>query len=309
MIELRRILCPVDFSEATAQAVRPAISLATEYGAELYLLHVLDFPHPHLDALGPSYDVVPYYKEMEDEAARRLDELVDEEARVYADTHVVVRRGVPFMEILKMSQDNEIDLIVMPTRGRSGVDRFLFGSVAEKIVRMAACPVLTIAPSESAPKPFTPKRILYPTDFSDYSDCALPYAVSFADRYNADLIMLHVVTLWDYDPANPEWRFPPLPEQHKAAAEEAAKKALEIHGGPGVPDQIKVDRRLVRGFDPSVEIVQTSEDSEVDLIVMATHGRTGLKHALLGSTAEKVTRYAECPVLTIKHPEHQTFVP
>lgn len=309
MIELRRILCPIDFSEATPHAVRPAISLATEYGAELHLVHILDYPHPHLDALGPSYDVMPYYKEMEDEAARRLDELVDEEARKFADTRVSVRRGAPFLEILNMASDDKVDLIVMPTRGRTGVDRFLFGSVAEKIVRMAACPVLTIAPREGAPRAFTPKRILHPTDFSDYSDCALPYAVSFADKYNAELIMMHVVTIWDYDPANPEWRFPPLPEEHKEAAEVAAQKALDIHGGPGVPTALQVERRLVRGFDPSVEIVQTSEDSDVDLIVMATHGRTGLKHALLGSTAEKVTRFADCPVLTIKHPEHDSLAP
>lgn len=309
MIELRRILCPIDFSDATPHALRPAVSLATEYGAELHLVHVLDFPHPHLDALGPAYDIMPYYKEMELEAGRRLGELVEEDVDGYASVKTSVRRGAPFLEIITMTKDDEFDLIVMPTRGRSGVDRLLFGSVAEKVVRMASCPVLTVSPKDGEPQPFAPQRILHPTDFSDYSDHALPYAAGLAQRYSSELLMIHVVTMWDYDPANPEWRFPPLPEEHSAAAEEAARSALDEHGKPTVPDEVSVERRLVRGFDPPVEIVQAAEESDVDLIVIATHGRTGFRHALLGSTAEKIVRFAHCPVLTVKHPEHEFVSP
>lgn len=308
MIDLRRILCPVDFSEATPHGVRPAISLATEYGAELYLLHVLDFPHPHLDALGPSFDVMPYYEEMEAEAGRRLAELVDAEARQFADLNSTVRRGTPFLEIIDFAKDEEIDLVVIPTRGRTGVDRFLFGSVAEKVLRMAPCPVLTIPPKEGEPASFTVDKILHPTDFSDYSDHALPYAASFAERYSAELLMVHVVTVWDYDPANPDWRFPPLEPDHQKAVEESAQQSLEEHGGK-IESDIRVEQRLVKGFDPPMEICRVADEENVDLITMATHGRTGLRHALLGSTAEKVVRYAECPVLTVKHPEHEFVAP
>lgn len=309
MIDLRRILCPVDFSEATPHALRPAISLATEYGAELYLLHVLDFPHPHLDALGPSFDVMPYYEEMEAEAGRRLESLVDEEARRFAGASATVRRGTPFLEIINFAKDEEIDLVCLPTRARTGVDRMLFGSVAEKVVRMAPCPVLTVPPSEDEPSAFRLRRVLHPTDFSDYSDRALPYAVSFARRYDADLLMIHVVTVWDYDPANPEWRFPSLEEEQRKAAEDTAQASLEAHAEEKIADELRVEKKLVKGFDPPLEIVRTAEDEEADLIVMATHGRTGLRHVLMGSTAEKVIRYAECPVLTIKHPEHEFVAP
>lgn len=308
MIDLRRILCPVDFSDATPHGVRPAVSLATEYGAELYLLHVLDFPHPHLDALGPSFDVMPYYEEMEVEAGRRLAELVDEEARQFADLNATVRRGTPFMEIIDFAKDEDIDLIVIPTQGRTGVDRFLFGSVTEKVLRMAPCPVLTIPPREGEPEAFTIDKVLHPTDFSDYSDHALPYAVSFAKRYDAGLLMVHVVTVWDYDPANPEWRFPPLEPEHQRLVEENAQQTLEEHGGK-IESDVHVEERLVKGFDPPMEICRVAEEEDVDVIVMATHGRTGLRHALLGSTAEKVARHSERPVFTVKHPEHEFVVP
>ncbi|MFQ5742703.1 MAG: universal stress protein [Acidobacteriota bacterium] len=309
MIELRRILCPVDFSPATAHALRPAISLATEYGAELFLVHILDYPYPHLDALSPAYDITPYYQQMEEEAGQRLDQLVEEETGEFLAAHAVVRRGAPFLEIISMAKEKNIDLIVMPTRGRRGVDRLLFGSVAEKVVRLASCPVLTLSPGGEESAPFAPARVLHPTDFSGYSDHALPYAESFARRYSAELLMVHVVTVWDYDPSNPEWRFPPLPQEQQAAAEEAARQALEGHGASTMSDGLKVERRIVKGFDPPVQIVRTAEEAEADLIVMATHGRTGLKHVLLGSTTEKVIRLARCPVLTVKNPEHEFVLP
>lgn len=309
MIALRRILCPIDFSKMTRHALRPAISLATEYGADLFLLHVLDFPYRNLDAVAPGYDIMAYYKEMQKNAERHLDELVEADAREFAPTHTVVRRGPPFLEIINLAKEENIDLIVMPTRGRIGMSRFLLGSVAEQVVRMSACPVLTISPREKIPEGFSLGRVLHPTDFSDYSDCALPYALSFAERYDAELLLLHVVTLFDSDPANPEWRFPSLPPENLKAGEEEARKSLEKCGGDSVPETLEVRRRLVRGFDPSREIANVADEEKVDLIVMATHGRTGLQHVLLGSTAEKLVRYSACPVLTVKHPEHEFVLP
>lgn len=301
MIELDNVLCPVDFSRATPHAVVPAASLATEYGANLHLVHVLNFPYPHLETVAPSFDLQRYYMEMEEEAEVRLSALVDEDSRRYAPTHEHVLRGVPYEEIVRFAEERDVDMIVMPSHGRTGLDRVLYGSVAEKVVRMARCPVLTVSPYDGEPQAFSPDRIVFATDFSDASDSAFGYALSLADKYDASLLMIHVVTLWDNDPANPDWRFPAIPPEHLDAVMTAARQRLDDRGTRASDDKIQVESRLVRGFDPAREIVRLVESEDADLVVMSTHGRTGISHALLGSTAEKVVRYLDQPVLTIRH--------
>lgn len=306
MIELNKILCPVDFSEATPFAVRPAVSLANEYGAELILVHVLNYPYPYTDALGPSFDVQLYYDEMEEEALRRLEGLVDEDDRRFSGFRKVILRGTPHREIVELAREEDVDMVVLPTHGRTGLDRWLFGSVAEKVVRLAPCPVLTVTPRQEEPEPFMMDRVVVATDFSDYSDRAVPYAYDLARRYDATLVMVHVVTLWDYDPANPDWRFPALSEEHREAMESAAEQEMERIVEQVGADEVEVERRLVRGFDPAVEIDKLADEVDHSVIVMATHGRTGWQHAILGSTAEKVVRYSSSPVLTIKPAEAES---
>ncbi len=297
---IRRILCPVDFSEATRFALTPALSMATEFGAELVLLHVLDYPYPHVGPVVQGFDIEDYYVAMEQKAVEQLESLVDEEAREYASARPLVRRGSAFREIVRLAEEEKPDLIVLPTHARTGLDHVLWGSVAEKIVRLAPCPVMTVSPRQEEPRPFGGERVLLATDFSKGSETALQSAVSFARHYDAELLMAHVVTVWDYDPANPDWRFPPLPSEHLSAIEARGREQLGEAGEDLIADDLNVRTILVRGFDPGMEIVRTADEEAADLIVMSTHGRTGVSHLVIGSTAEKVTRYATCPVLTVK---------
>jgi len=296
---IKRILCPVDFSEATKFALTPAVSLATEFNAELILCHVLDYPYPHVGPVVRGFDVESYYDVMEEKALSQIEEYVDDDARVHAPTRAVVRRGSAYGEIVRLAEEEDVDLVVLPTHARTGLDHILWGSVAEKVVRLAPCPVMTVSPRLELPRPFGGERILFATDFSRCSEHALPSAVSIARHYGAELLMVHVVTAWDYDPANPEWRFPPISPEHRGALEDAGREQLEQAGG-AVDNDIGVRTLLVRGFDPGLEIVRTAEEEDADLIVMATHGRTGVSHLVVGSAAEKVVRFAGCPVLTIK---------
>jgi nucleotide-binding universal stress UspA family protein len=159
---------------------------------------------------------------------------------------------------------------------------------------------MTVSPRQEKPRSFGGKRVLFATDFSQGSEHALETAVSFAKHYGAELLMTHVVTVWDYDPANPEWRFPPLPSEHVSEIETHGKERLDETGESVSDSGVDVRTLLVRGFDPGLEIARTAEDEDADLIVMSTHGRTGVSHLVIGSTAEKVVRYATCPVLTVK---------
>lgn len=150
------------------------------------------------------------------------------------------------------------------------------------------------------------KKVLCPTDFSDFSMHALTYAVSFAQQYKAKLLLLHVVDVFLHDPA---YFAPYAPDG--SAFEDFEKKAmarLEEICKKSIPAAVEAEPvvRVGRAF---VEIVRAAREMEADLIVIATHGRTGLSHAMFGSTAERVVRKASCPVLSVKHPEHEFVMP
>lgn len=143
-MKIERILFPIDFSEGAMNALDYAISLAKEYNAKLYLLHVVhdvsmtagwQVPHIRIDEL---------YRSMEESASKELEKCCQEELKGVKDIEKIVLKGIPDDEILKVARDKKIDLIIIGTHGRTGIDRLLFGSTAEKVVRKAPCPVLSV---------------------------------------------------------------------------------------------------------------------------------------------------------------------
>jgi nucleotide-binding universal stress UspA family protein len=152
----------------------------------------------------------------------------------------------------------------------------------------------------------TIKKILWPTDFSDFSFYALNYAVSFAKQCKAKLLILHVVDVFLHDPA---YFAPYVPDRSMFDDfEKKAQARLEEVVRKRIPAGIETEA-IVRAGRAFAEIVRAAKEKEADMIVIATHGRSGLSHAMFGSTAEKVVRKAPCPVLSIKHPEHEFVMP
>jgi len=300
MMPIKKILCPIDFSDATPFALLPALSLAKENDAELVLLHVLKYPYPYVGGLAGHIDVESYYDSVEEVARQRLESLRDEHGAAARAVHTALFRGIPEEVIVEYAADEGVDLIVVPTHARTGVEHWLLGSVAERVVRGAQCPVLTVSPRQESPQPFHPSTILFATDFSEHANRALPAAIELAEHYGAELVMIHVVTVWNNDPANPDWRFPELPEEHREAIEEAVRQHFDAAMAGVETDHDAIRTRHVRGFDPGLDLIEAAREEGAELIVLATHGRLGLAHMLIGSTAEKVIRYAECPVLSIK---------
>jgi len=146
MVKLQKILCPIDFSENSLEALKYAAHTALKENATVYLIHIVD--SRVYDYGGPIYEpIMPAMKSVVDQASKdqltdKLLEKVPKEIQGRVET--VVSFGVPFVEIIKAARDYDIDLIIMGTRGRSGVSHMLIGSVAEKVVRKAPCPVLTV---------------------------------------------------------------------------------------------------------------------------------------------------------------------
>jgi nucleotide-binding universal stress UspA family protein len=296
-VRLKKILATTDFSKLSRIGLRYAVSLADKLGATLALLHVVE-PSPRF-AGEEGVLLVRNDLETLELAERQISKLANTLSNKDSAVRAFVRYGKPFNEIAVLASAREVDLIVMATHGHTGLKRVLLGSTAERVVRHARCPVLTIPSrsiSEQGGKAFTfrLKKILVPIDFSQTSAQALPYAASLAERFGAEVILLHVIEPLPL-PVDSGY-VPPGPQSpdRKVAQDHLLRLRQEVFAADAPA------RTLVRIGAPFQEIADAAKSLGADLIVLTTHGYTGLTHVLLGSTAERVVRYADCPVLVVR---------
>jgi len=294
---LGRILVPTDFSRHAVHALNYAVPLARQVKGRITLLHVVEWP------LIPS----------------ELGNLILDDTKVQAAGHTaldgvaarqipgdllektLVRSGTPYREIAEAARWLRMNLVVIGTRGRTGLERVLLGSTAERVVRHASCPVLTVPPRGRVKGPrrsaasLAPaiNRIMVPVDFSEQSRAAVAYAAGLARLMAARLALVHVYPLL---PAQPT-RFRVQMRQCVAEIGLEARHRLEKLASP-FHDGAEVELFLRQGT-PYREILDVARAWRSDLIVLPTRGLTGAKHFFLGSTAEAVVRSAPCPVLTL----------
>nr|BCX00555.1 MAG: universal stress protein [Bacteroidota bacterium] len=300
----RRILVPTDLSENAARAYPYARSLAERFAARVDLLHII----PSTEAL--SLSLVrseasfawskDLYSLLQAERQEQLDRIARESfPEVLGETRIAI--GKPDTALLETIHAGHYDLIVMGTRGGDGVSVGA-GATAERILRRAHVPVLAVPPH--APVPPRWERILYPTDFSELSRAALPWALLLAEAFSGTVIFFHMLYLGE-DPRVVE-KAPSEAEleamrqrlhehiraEHHVESEESLRRNRQS-------PPVRFERVFVRGYAAYDEIVQYADEG-ADLIVMSTHGRTGLAYLLLGSTAEKVLQHSRKPVLLIR---------
>lgn len=294
-IDIRTILVPTDFSPPSLKALKYARALAKEFGAALHLLHVNDIA-VEAPTLAPLF---PANREMGNKLRRRLHAIAAECALPIRGLRCHVRVGKAFNEVCDAARELRADLIITATHGYTGVTRVLLGSTAERIVQHSPCPVLVVREREREfirNGVFQLKKILVPTDFSEHSLQALRYAIGLAKRFGAKLVMLHSVYPHYYS-TNDEYTasdLPALMQSVSDAAETQMRELVRKTAFLGVP----FETDIFLGF-PGQKIVDYATAKAVDLIITSTHGRTGLKHVLIGSTAEQVVRYSKCPVLVV----------
>ena len=304
MTRISRILVPTDFSATSDEALAFAKTLAGRFGASLHLVHAFEDPFTAAAFASEAYSTLPLTlrDDMVREAERRLADRLPEDQKVLFNGTTEIVAGTPTKTITEYAATLGADLIVMGTHGRSGVAHLLLGSVAERVVRQAAAPVLTI---RQPPGPV--KRILVPTDFSATADAALDYAYLVAERFGASLQLLHVLD----DPfvsegMTAEAYISEAPVLRSAMLRDAQSR-LSHRSAPR--DQgVRVDSEVLFGHGAKT-IAEYAQTLGVDLIVMGTHGRTGVAHLLLGSIAERLVRTAPCPVLTVRHPKARAHYP
>ena len=302
MVDIKHILCPVDFSEFSRHAFDRAVAVARSYAADVTVLHVLPVPSA-VPALpygpeGPG----PFGFEAVDRA-RALAELSrflasEQETGIRLHYEAAESPSVQ-KEVLTQASRLSADLIVMGTHGRSGFDRLFLGSVAEKVLRTSPVPVLVVPPNvpEGVPVGRDPFRsILCAVDFSEDSARALGYAASLARHAAGRLTVLHSVEAMPvgYDPLEGVNFDVVGYEQARGNAARAELRTFVQSIAPEAVTATVVTR--VRAYR---EILRIALERQADLIVLGVHGRNAFDRLVFGSTTEQVVRRATCPVLAV----------
>lgn len=298
MIEIARILCPVDFSKPSRAALEVSLTLARWYGSQVSVPHVVQIALPPAPfAAEPPFMMTPA---LEADTLDHLHEFIAEcgpgDVRVSPSVHV----GAAVAEILRQAEDLPADLIVIGTHGRSGFEHLLMGSVAERVLRKAACPVCTVREADAS-RPHTPpapfQNVLCAVDFSPPSESALEYALSVAQESGGRLTLVHAHD-WPLDVRATEVLGADAARYQRqlhdrAARELAAAVPADARSWCRIEELVTIGR-------PYEVILQAARDMAADLIVMGVHGRIGLNLHVLGSTTDRVVREATCPVLTVR---------
>jgi nucleotide-binding universal stress UspA family protein len=290
MTQLRRIIVGHNFFPDGEVAVRSAVALAERSGAEILLTHIVE-PFPLSLRMG--FPTVPAQKLLEEAVSHTHDQLTDLAARSeYASVRIEVdtHQGKPFVELITTCRHWHADLIVVgaPTHD---LDRFL-GSTTERVVRKASTPVLVA----KQPLAIGPKTILVPTDFSPASKPAAEEALTLVRGFGGRIIFVHVLDLSYIYPVGfggEAYVPPPLTVQDFELDWQAFLSDLPLGGG-------LVWEKQTREGHAAQTITEIAAEVEADLVVIGTHGRTGLAHILLGSVAERVIRTTACSVLTVR---------
>lgn len=283
------ILVPTDGSEHARRAASHAAQLATAFEATVHVLSVVDVAAASgpFDAGGVDEEYVSRLQQVSDEAIDDVTSVVGTDS-----IHAARREGSPATVVVEYVEENEIDLVAMGTHGRTGIDRFVAGSVTESVLRKSPVPVLTVRASDLSEATGSYDDILLPTDGSDAAEAAVADALAVAEAFDATVHVVNVVDAGAASGGNP------LPtailDSLQSAGEESVESIAEQvreHGLDVVTD-VSVDF-------PARGLLDYTEEQDVDLIAMGTTGQTGLSRFLLGSTTERIVRHANIPVLAV----------
>ena len=304
MSEFKKILCATDFSEYSEYAMRYATAFAKISAGTIDCVHVVDTGFVKDGSMDGVYvsgaDLQRSLDAIKATAEKELEHFIRKEHFLGVDMTPHLREGHAANEIVKLADEIGADLLIIATHGRSGLERLVFGGTCDKVLRLSKTPVLAIKhPEHEALEEdgsLKINRILCPLDFSEFSRSGLGLAADLARQFNSTIVLAHVVDArFDY----PEWTAQVAmntSEQLAKSAEENLKSVAE--GMEGLETEIVVTKGI-----PHRILIEKTKENDIDLVIIATHGRKGLAHALLGSVTEKVVRSAGCPVLTIRPSE------
>lgn len=301
-VELKNVLFATDFSDASEAALRYVTALSLRYGSVIHLAHILpDVAFLRPGAPDPAV-IGSIYEDAHSAAQEKMQRLTD---RLKGFPHQsYIRHGDTCQVLAEIVGEQQIDLVIAGTHGRTGLGKLVMGSVAEEILRQVSCPVLTVGPKvvgtvvpearrdrELPPAQINVRQVLYATDFKQESQEAFRFALSFAREFRAHLGLLHVIETYGEQPY-----------EHPGRIDTSLASLRElVPGDAGLryPPEI-----LAEYGSPSECILQTAADREADLIVLGVRpagSHMGAATHLGRAVAHKVIVGAHCPVLTVRN--------
>ena len=292
---IKKIMVPLDGSEF-AEAVLPYAAEIARRTSSRVLLFTAVTPIATWDATA---SMVRWDRELE-LAQEYLNRKAAELTAGGLSVDATAMLGDAAECILKVAREEKIDLIALTTHGRSGLTRWLFGSVATKLVQSSDLPLLVIRPQDGAPKPQPLDRILVPLDGSDTAQSILPFVEELAKRLDASLILFHAIapiTAYPgFEATNPAAVGQVLEEMQQHAGQMLSRIVQEMQGR-GLKAEALV------AIDLAVDgVIHAAQDTRADLIALGTHGRSGVGRAIMGSVADGVVRRSALPCLLV-HPK------
>jgi nucleotide-binding universal stress UspA family protein len=301
---IKRIICATDFSDLSNRAIPFAVSLAKEFNTKLYFCHIIGLPSTAIYG-----EILLDPTEQQDKAVRyaqeQLDSLIDPQS---VDWEALIATGHTADEISRLAQEKSADLVIAATHGRSGLKRFLLGSVTERLMRILPCPLLVIPePAADAPaaadQPLRFQRILIGCDFSADADLALQHGLSLAQEFQSELHLVHVIE-------KPAYAIPP----DKASGTEDPVQPVREHQLKDIlsalipPEALNwcSPKIVLREGKPDEELTRYAVSRNIDLIVLGVRGQGLVEKLFVGSTTDRVIRRAPCPVLSVCKTAHNS---
>jgi nucleotide-binding universal stress UspA family protein len=267
---LERLLLSTDGSEFSEDAVREAIGLAKTCGSKLYVVSVVEV-NPEFEAFAPGL-----VEKVEKKRRQYLESVKERASKEGADCEIIVHEGEEsYQYVVDEAAKKQVEMIIMGRHGRTGLKRVMMGSVTAKVIGHSPCKVLVVPKTST----ITYKKLLIATDGSKYSEAASREAISIAKRTGGDLIVLSV--------AKKDENLP------------VAKESVDIIRNVAEREGIKVEPLTLKG-EPYEVIIGTAEQKKADMIVVGSHGRTGLERLFMGSVTERVIGHASCAVMVVK---------
>ena len=296
-MQFKNILCATDFSDFSNRTVNYGIALANEFESKLFVCHVIDlssvaiYGEFQLDPVGLQDRIM-------NDANEQLQELIGGQQ---IDWEPLISVGHAADEISRIVEEQNMDLVISATRGRSGLKRLILGSVTERLMRTLSCPLLVVHSPDKAfvaseDQEVNIKRILIGCDFSPDSDVAFEHGLSLAQEFESELHLAHVVETSIYQQLH-KTESPVEEELQQEIQTRLIKKMQDM-----VPEEARnwcKPQTSLLGGHPYEELVKYAEKNKIDMIVLGTRGHGLVKSLLIGSTTDRVVRNAPCPVLSV----------
>jgi nucleotide-binding universal stress UspA family protein len=295
---LRNIMCLTDLSQFSNQTIGYGLALAKEFESRLYLCHVVDissmalYAEAHLDPMEHQNQIINHAEATLADMTKGKD----------IDWQPLITVGPTVSEISRLVEEKSIDLVIAASHGRSGLRRLVLGSVTEELMRTISCPLLVMRGPEQSEKQhelieFRLKKIMVGCDFSTYSNLALRYALSFAQEFEAQLHLAHVIEPTVYQNLSKTVKNAEI-GYHEELKELIGKKLNHL-----IPEDAKnwcFPRTAILDGRVDEKIVEYSKQNNIDLIVLGVRGHGLVETLFLGSTTDRVARQASCPVLSVR---------